>query len=202
VLVDPGGWNRPPVAIGTETDEWLAVLRAAVLDGRRLRIRYAGQRNEGTRLVDPWGLVAKAGIWYLVAAHRGRPRMYRVSRIAHVTVLEEPANRPPNLDLAAVWAELRADVERPRDTPVEVTLRVRNDIAPMLRRIIEPQLVPAETSDDPGEPGWRRLVLTFRALAAARGSLLGFGDDVEVLAPEALRTGLRETAAAVVRLYA
>jgi predicted DNA-binding transcriptional regulator YafY len=39
------------------------------------------------------------------------------------------------------------------------------------------------------------------AEGAARGSLLAFGPDVEVLAPETLRNGLRESASAVVALY-
>jgi predicted DNA-binding transcriptional regulator YafY len=201
VLVDPGGWNRPQVGTEPGANEWLAVLRAAVLDGKRLRLSYAGQRGAGTRLVDPWGLVAKAGVWYLVAAHRGRPRMYRVSRVEHATVLDQPANRPADLDLAEVWARLRADVERPKETPLEATLRVRAEVAPILLRVCEPQLVPSETEDTADESGWRRLVLTFRALGAARGVLLGFGDAVEVLEPEELRVEMLKAAAAVVRVY-
>jgi predicted DNA-binding transcriptional regulator YafY len=189
------------------------VLREAVLAGSRVRLRYASQRGTGNHLVDPWGLVSKAGIWYLVAAQRGKPPMYRVSRVAHVSVLAEPAARPPDLDLPAVWEQLREEIERPRVPPVRVTLRVRNDTAALVRRLVEPQLVEdpdtegrpntetADARDRADGPGWRRWVVTFRSLRAASGTLLGFGDAVEVLAPAALRTEMREVAAAVVRLY-
>lgn len=200
ILIDPRGWHRP-APVDPEPDRWLGVLRGAVLDGRRLRLGYASQSGVSTRLVDPWGLVAKAGVWYLVAAQRDRPRMYRVSRVTGATVLDQPAQRPADLDLAAVWQRLRDAVERPKETPMRVTLRVRTEIMPMLLRICEPQLVPAGTSDAADGPGWRRLALTFRASGAARGTLLGFGDAVEVLTPAELRTEMREVAATVVRLY-
>lgn len=201
ILVDPRGWHRP-APVDAEPDRWLGVLRGAVLDGRRLRLRYASQRGAAvTRLVDPWGLVAKAGIWYLVAAHRDRPRMYRVSRVTGATVLDQPAKRPADLDLAEVWQRLRDDVERPTAAPTRVVLRVRTEIMPMLLRICEPQLVPSDTGDAADGPGWRRLALTFRASGAARGTLLGFGDAVEVVTPDELRSQLRAVAASVVRLY-
>jgi predicted DNA-binding transcriptional regulator YafY len=202
VLVDARGWHRQPDL--TEPDRWLETLRTAVLVGRRLRLRYQSQRGSGSRLVDPWGLVAKAGVWYLVAAHRGRPRMYRVSRVARATLLDEPTNRPADLDLAAVWRRLRADVERPRQEPVQVVLRVREDTAGMLQRVCAPQLAPGEPTSAPtaDQPGWRRLVFPFRSLSAARGALLGFGDAVEVLTPSALRAEMAGVAASVIRLYA
>src|SRR4051812_15130166 len=53
----------------------LDVVADAVWTGRRLDLRYGDNR----RRVDPLGLVLKAGRWYLVAAHRGQPRTYRMS---------------------------------------------------------------------------------------------------------------------------
>jgi predicted DNA-binding transcriptional regulator YafY len=49
--------------------------------------------------------------------------------------------------------------------------------------------------------GWARLELRYPAEGAPRASLLGFGADVEVLAPGTLRRDLRRSAAAVVALY-
>jgi predicted DNA-binding transcriptional regulator YafY len=202
ILVDARGWYRATSPETTGGDRWLETLRSAVLDGRRVRLRYESQRGSEARLIDPWGLVTKAGIWYLVAAHRGRPRMYRISRVARATVLKEPAQRPADLDLATVWQRLRAEVERPKVPPLPVTLRVRAGVAPMLRRLVEPQLVDAgDWADQPDGEGWRRWALTFRAHRAASGTLLGLGDAVEVLDPPSLRAEMREVAAAVVLLY-
>ncbi|MFF7247302.1 helix-turn-helix transcriptional regulator [Embleya sp. NPDC008237] len=47
----------------------------AVWNRRRLRIRYLrwAEPHENTRVVDPYGVVLKAGAWYLVAGHREAP---------------------------------------------------------------------------------------------------------------------------------
>src|SRR5262249_38938026 len=63
----------------------LATVQGAVWRARRLALRYRrpGAAAAVERLLDPYGLVAKAGTWYLVAADAGarEPRLYRVSRI-------------------------------------------------------------------------------------------------------------------------
>jgi predicted DNA-binding transcriptional regulator YafY len=130
--------------------------------------------------------------------------MYRVSRVASATMLDRPAIRPADLDLAEVWQRLRDDVERPPVAPVQVVLRVRADTSAMLLRVCAPQLAPGEEAARPvaEEPGWHRLTVSFRALGAALGALLGFGDAVEVAEPLALRAEMARVAASVVRLYA
>jgi predicted DNA-binding transcriptional regulator YafY len=60
------------------------VLQAAVFTDRRLRLRHRSsgrgepeasrpeaERAASERVVDPYGLVCKAGIWYLVADQDG-----------------------------------------------------------------------------------------------------------------------------------
>ena len=68
-------------------------LDAALVADERVRLHYAtGDAAVATwRTVDPYGLVSKAGTWYLVAAHRGRPKMYRVSRVRDVARGGQPA---------------------------------------------------------------------------------------------------------------
>lgn len=58
----------------------------------RLRYRHGGQRETRTYTVDPYGLVAKAGVWYLVADRRGRPRPFRADRVS-AAVLGGPVRR-------------------------------------------------------------------------------------------------------------
>lgn len=47
------------------------------------------------RLVDPWGLVRKGEVWYLLSATDGAERTYRVDRITDLVVTDQPAQRPP-----------------------------------------------------------------------------------------------------------
>src|SRR5215469_7688135 len=79
ILIDPARWRGGP-ARPDGID--LAVLQEAVFTDRRLRLRYRHGRNNQVRTytVDPYGLVSKAGVWYLVSDHRGQPRLFRADR--------------------------------------------------------------------------------------------------------------------------
>ncbi|MET7279986.1 WYL domain-containing protein [Kribbella sp. NPDC005582] len=182
----------------------LPVLRQAVVAERRVRLRYASASSGlQRRTVDPWGLVEQAGRWYLVAAHRGSARMYRVSRIEQVDVLEEAADRPAGLDVRAEWERLRANLEQGSGpTGVQAIVRVRPDRVDILRRVVTPFLskgaIPREV---PSDDEWTGLELDFRVREAACGILIAFGPEVEVLGPADLRERLLELARGAVALY-
>lgn len=199
VVVDPTGWRRQP----DETPA-LAAIREAVWADRRLRLRYRTSDAPVARAftVDPWGLLAKAGSWYLIAAHRNRPRLFRVSRIRSAEQTGEPADRPADLDLEATWQQLRGHLERAAD-PVEVVLRVRRGLTAQVLRLAAPQLAgpPGTPEVDPDRPTWQRVTLPFRAIGAARAALLAFGADVEVLSPPEVRADLVATAHAILTRY-
>ncbi|NIZ91163.1 helix-turn-helix transcriptional regulator [Kineococcus rubinsiae] len=197
VLSEPAGWHRAPVP-----GPHLAALQEAVFAGSRvvLDYRHSGQDAPRRRTVDPHGLVAKGGIWYLVAAHRGTPRLFRVDRVSGVRATGAPA-AAPEAPLAQVWARLRAEVERPRVPPVEVRFRVRGAVADRVLRVVAAQLTgPAEPVGGPDD-GWREFTAPFRAVPAATAALLGLGTDVHVLAPPELVADLVTTAREVLGAY-
>jgi predicted DNA-binding transcriptional regulator YafY len=198
VVVDPHGWLSE-----AEQVPWLRVLQDAVYQGKQVRIEYRGSGTTAAvaRTVDPYGLVAKAGVWYLIAAVAGEPRLYRVVRVVDAVVLDESAVRPAELDLAALWESLRARVEERRPGGA-VSLRVRDTEVDRLLRICRSQLsVPAPV---PGiaVDGWITLELVFVAEPAAAAVLAGFGPRVEVTAPDSLRARLHEIGTALVARYA
>jgi predicted DNA-binding transcriptional regulator YafY len=193
ILVDPAGWMRPPDPVGQ-----LGVLQAAVFTGRRLRLRYrsSGHRAASERVVDPYGLVCKAGIWYLVADQDGEPRLFRVSRVVSAVADQEPARRREGVELAGLWAALRREVED-RPAPLEVVVRVRREWLDVFGRICVAHL----TGPLPAAAGeWTEVRLRFAGVKAAR-TLLSFGGDVEVIAPSAVRADLAAVAAEVVAQY-
>jgi predicted DNA-binding transcriptional regulator YafY len=104
VVVDPTAWAHE-----AEPLPHLATVQEAVWSDRQLRLRYRSSDAEVGRelTVEPYGLVAKAGTWYLIAAEDGEPRLFRASRIETATVLDADARRPAGLDLEALWLELR-----------------------------------------------------------------------------------------------
>ncbi len=103
--VDTTGWGGVP-----ENLSMLPIVQDAVARDRKLAIRYrpAG-RERVERTVDPLGLVAKGGTWYLVARTPDGFRTYRVSRIEEARLLDQPSERPADFDLATYW---RSSTER------------------------------------------------------------------------------------------
>jgi predicted DNA-binding transcriptional regulator YafY len=176
----------------------LAVIAGAVWEDRRLRLAYRRQdRPLADRLVEPLGLVVKAGVWYLAArpAEGGDPRVYRVSRIAAAVALDESFERPAGFDLAAFWARFASEFEGglPR---VHVTA------------LLEPSAVDAarahaiDVEVGTAEPDGRLpATLTFERMEHAVGALLGLGGGAEALEPADLRDRIVAGADATLARY-
>ncbi|MFI9243109.1 helix-turn-helix transcriptional regulator [Streptomyces sp. NPDC053086] len=194
VLVDATRWmSGPQQAVDLE------VLQDAVFSDRRLRLRYrhSGEQEPRTYTVDPYGLVAKAGVWYLVADRRGRPGLFRADRVRSAHLLDEPVRRRPGAELADVWEALRRQVED-RENEIEVTVRIRRDLLDMFQRIVTAQLTALPDGD--GKSEWVTARLAYPSLRAVR-QLLAFSDRVELLDPPEARAELLAAARSVTALY-
>ncbi|MGP8302353.1 helix-turn-helix transcriptional regulator [Streptomyces inhibens] len=78
--LDAPNWYQEP-----ETPALLPAIADAVWDDRRITARYVRKGTEVERELEPYGLVLKAGVWYLAARTRGGDyRVYRVDRFASV----------------------------------------------------------------------------------------------------------------------
>lgn len=132
--------------------------------------------------MDPWGLLRVGGTWYLIATHRGQPRSYRISRISAVDGLGVASRRPPDLDLRAVWRQMRADFRSGPTTEIE--LRIHPHRIPMVLRSLSVTTA-GEVESVGGAPGTVRLRV--RHLRAAAAMLVGYGQEVDVIAPTELR---------------
>ena len=212
---------------GPEPEAALAVVRRAVFAGHRLRLRYRardGAAPDGTRpdgpgpegpgpdgpgpdgpgrdeparwrTVDPVGLVEAGGHWYLLARRDGAERTYRLSRVEECHELDEPAIRGPDADLAAAWQRQRAAFGASRPS-LTTTIRVRPDRRAELRAAALDV-----TADRADGAGWLWVEVAFGDARHGERVLWMLGADVEVLAPEPLRTALAARAAAVTALYA
>lgn len=98
--------GRVDVAVGDETPETvLAEARRAVVEGRRLHLRYwVPGRDEATeRDVDPVRIAVVEGHTYLEGwCHRAEDvRLFRLDRVLSLQVLDQPADPPqmPRRDL-------------------------------------------------------------------------------------------------------
>ncbi|MGW1987048.1 helix-turn-helix transcriptional regulator [Streptomyces collinus] len=195
ILVDATRWRSGP---GRSVD--LQVLQDAVFADRRLRVsyRHSGQREPRTYTLDPYGLVAKAGVWYLVADRRAAPRLFRADRVRSARLLDEPVRRRAGVELADVWEVLRRQVEERPEGAIDVTVRVRRERLDMFQRMVGALLT--ELPADDGEGDWTVVRLSYPALRAVR-QLLGFSDQVEILDPPEARAELLRAVGSVTALY-
>ncbi|TGA88178.1 WYL domain-containing protein [Streptomyces sp. MZ04] len=198
ILVDSARWMVGARVAGPAAVD-LDVLQDAVFADRRLRLRYlhSGDAEPSTYTVDPYGLVSKAGVWYLVADRRGVPRLFRADRVRSATRTDAPVKRRPGVELADIWGVLKRQVED-RPVGVEVTARVSRDRFALFVRINGHRL--AARPEDDGESEWIAVRLGYGVVGEVR-TLLPFADAVEVFAPPEAREELARAAAAVTELY-
>jgi predicted DNA-binding transcriptional regulator YafY len=195
-LLDAPTWQRE-----AEPVPHLAAIADAVWNQRTLRVRYRRWRGEVTRVLEPLGVVLKAGIWYLVAAAAGQPRTYRVARVLEMETLTERFERPPAFDLAGYWQSwserFQASLYR-----AEATIRLSPRAWEMLF-LLGPAVLRAarERAGPPDADGWTEVVIPIESLQHAQVELLKLGPEVEVLAPPELRAQLSEAVRELARIY-
>ncbi|WP_206305695.1 helix-turn-helix transcriptional regulator [Actinacidiphila soli] len=182
-----------------------AAVASAVWDRRAIRVRYRrwAAPQEVTRVLDPYGLVLKGGRWYLVTAAAGPVRTYRLSQILRIEAGEECSfGRSAGFDLAAYWASYLTgfDTRRHRLT---VTVRISPRGPSGLPDVLEQAAVRAveRAAEPPDAEGRTRADIPVESVEHAEQELLRLGVEVEMLAPQELRTAMARTAEAIARRH-
>ncbi|MFJ6460828.1 helix-turn-helix transcriptional regulator [Streptomyces sp. NPDC091387] len=197
--LDAPGWYREPV-----TPALLPAVAEAVRDDRTVLARYrrAGQDTEVERELSPYGLVLKAGVWYLCARSADDFRVYRIDRFTAVAVSDTRFVRDEGFDLPGFWAEHAARFARSL-LRTEVTLRLSEAAAARLPHTVDrvAALDALDVAGPPGADGWVTVTLPVESLDVAYGQLLSLGPELEVLEPAALRTRFADAAERLHSLY-
>ncbi|MFI8260971.1 helix-turn-helix transcriptional regulator [Streptomyces sp. NPDC085665] len=211
--LDAPAWFRE-----ASTPELLPELARAVWGDRTVELSYARPGRDGSgpstvsRVVEPYGLVLKAGTWYIVARVPGERegadggwRTYRVDRVtalAPVPGAQEPFARDAAFDLAAHWRARSAAFARAL-LSTTVTVRLTASGLRRLPAVVDGAAVEEAlaSASAPDAGGLMTLELPAESEDVAFDELARLGADVEVLAPAALRARFRERAAALSALY-
>jgi predicted DNA-binding transcriptional regulator YafY len=192
-MVDPTRWSgrdRP-------RPEMVDRLQAAVVRRRKVRLTYTDRARERTdRLVDPWGLVDKDDVWYLIAGTERGERTFRVDRIAAAEPTDEPAERPDDFALAAAWERVVGEVEQARSR-TWATVLIDTRFVPILRDHFG---LHCHTDEDLADGRSRVRIAAPTALDIAR-NLAGWGARVEVLQPETVQWELARIGRELASLY-
>ncbi|MEV1046674.1 WYL domain-containing protein [Streptomyces sp. NPDC049916] len=199
--LDAPSWYAEP-----ETPGLLPAVADAVWDDRLLRARYRRGRGERgaevARELAPYGLVLKAGVWYLCARAGEDFRVYRIDRFTAAEPAEERFERDETFDLAGFWTERAAEFARSL-LRTEVTVRVSERGARQLAYSGDRAAAAAALAgaSEPGPDGRRTLTLPVESLDVAYAQLLALGPELEVVAPEELRARFAAAAERLHELY-
>ncbi|WP_458246474.1 helix-turn-helix transcriptional regulator [Streptomyces sp. MAI_2237] len=182
--LDAPGWY----ADAAETP-YLTAVADAVWHGRVLHVLYRrwAEPTDVERRLEPYGLVLKAGRWYVVAGPG--PRTFRVDQILRLADPGEEFTRPPDFDLAAYWAAYQRDFHD-RLYRGEAVVRLAPDV-----RL--PRAVGLGTDAD----GWTVARVPIESVAHAHGEFLRLGSGIEVLEPSDLRLSIARTVAELAGMY-
>ncbi|MGW1066620.1 helix-turn-helix transcriptional regulator [Streptomyces aureus] len=189
--LDAPGWYAR-----AEETPYLTAVADAVWNGRVLDVRYRRWREptDVERRLEPYGLVLKAGRWYVVAGPG--PRTFRVDQILGLTVSDEEFIRPGDFDLAAYWTAYQRDFHE-RLHPGEAVVRITPTT---LANAFEGRAVTVDGAPD-GD-GLVRATVPVESPAHAHDEFLRLGTAVEVLEPPELRARIAGTVAELARRYA
>lgn len=177
---------------------YLTAVADAVWHSRILDIRYRRWKEptDVDRRLEPYGLVLKAGRWYVVAAPG--PRTYRIDQILELAPGEGEFERPEDFDLVAYWQRHQADFHA-RLHGGEAHVRLSPRAAARLTGAAARALADTGTAD---EDGWTRALLPIESVDHAHSDYLAMGAEIEVLGPPELRARLAATARALAARYA
>ncbi|TWT06071.1 YafY family protein [Reyranella sp. CPCC 100927] len=195
--LDPVGWFSGPRQV-----DHLPAIAEAVWTDRRLKVRYESWNAITSGEIEPFGLVLKAGIWYLVARAGGKLRTYRLSNILELTVLDAGFHRPATFDLAQHWTASTQSFETQiyRDTALlRASPRGLKLLAGLSPAVADAIARAPKTAD---ARGWIRVVIPIESVEHAAQELLRLHAEAEVLEPAALRQRLGDTARQLAALYA
>jgi predicted DNA-binding transcriptional regulator YafY len=187
-LIDSAAWGR------TRREKPSEVLRLqdAVVRQQQIRFHY----KDATREADPYGLIDKNGVWYLVAGTGRGERTFRVDRMGELTVTGRTFDRPAGFVLDQAWDRLVGTIEG-RRSRTWATVLIPERFVWVLREQFGRHCHPEERLDDGrvrvrvGAPEPRDIART----------LAGWGSTVEVVEPPGVRAELSRIGAELAALY-
>ena len=170
-------------------------LRQCIGDRRCAHILYRGRnRQESTdRVVEPYALMLKWGLWYLVGFCRLRQglRTFRVDRLQKVTPLEDPFNLPQDFSVREYLSH---------SLQIEPAYKVAVHLdASVASQVWERHSHWMEISNHPD--GSITVRYGVSGLEWSTGWVLGFGAAARALEPPALIEQIREAAEGALGRY-
>jgi predicted DNA-binding transcriptional regulator YafY len=179
-----------------EDEEVLGAVREAIKSLRRLRLRYEGGSSPGrVREITPFGLLFGRSN-YLVGGEGDspEPRTWRLDRIRDIEVSETAGSRPAGFSLQAF---INRSFGIYQDEVEDVVLRILPHGA---EEALGWRFHPTQ-SIEPQDGGSVLVRFTAAGMRELAWHLFTWGDKVEIIAPQRLRSVMREELAIAARAH-
>jgi predicted DNA-binding transcriptional regulator YafY len=193
-IIDPTRWGERD----RRRPEMVDLLQAAVVRRRKVRLSYTSNSRElSQRLIDPWGLVDKDDIWYLLAGTERGQRTFRVDRIIAAEPTDQPAERPADgFTLASAWRQVVGAVEE-RRSRTWATVLIQARFVPVLHDHFGRHFRIDGELDD----GRTRIRLAAPTSLDIARNLAGWGAMIEVVEPRSVQAELARIGAELTARY-
>lgn len=183
VLIDPDWWFHEA------SPRFWDDLYQAVFNNRSIRILYENHGGDVTeRTVEPYSLIAKSSNWYLIARQHDDYRIFRVSRIHALQVLDTSFERQSDYDLQTFWRE-QAQTFAQQVDDYRFTLKVRQARLVFIRTLLSGR---TQVIEQHGE--WVTLSIQVASISFARMLIFELGADAAIIEPLHLKTDVIQQA--------
>ena len=177
--------------VSKSSTPFLRSLQDAIWANVRIRLAYQKPGEEASmRIVMPYALVSKAGVWYLVAEGDSGMRVYRTNRVADVEILDDHFQRPESFNLEHFWRTWTRKFESSLPT-YQVLLWVEADA---YETFVQKTSFPIEPDPSHAPDGYGAVRVTFETMDIAANHVLSYNFKVFVVEPPELRTLVVERA--------
>jgi predicted DNA-binding transcriptional regulator YafY len=186
LLIDSAWWWRD-----AQPPPFWDQLQQAVYDDRCIQAVYERPNGETIeRVLEPYSLIAKSSLWYLLAQYQGELHTYRVARFHRLTLLDTRFQRRQDFDLTTYW---RTHLQEFKETVSEYrfTLRVQPDRLSFIRRLVPGRY---QVDEAPDTEGWLTVRFDLESMDFARMLVFGLGGQAEIVEPPELKEAVLNTA--------
>jgi predicted DNA-binding transcriptional regulator YafY len=193
ILIDPVWWWRDAQPLPS----W-EQLQQAVYEDRCIRAVY--ERHNGVvieRILEPYSLVAKSSVWYLIADHAGELRTYRVLRFRQITLLDTHFHRREDFDLLTYWHEQLQHFGE-LISEYGFTLRMHPNRMNFVKEVVPGRYHQIELADS---DGWITVQFQLDSMDLARMLVFGLGAHAIVVEPQELHEAVVNTACAILNKH-
>lgn len=194
MLIDQSWWQERQ----ENAPDYLRELYRAIWEDRIIRITVQYQFGYlAEHEVEPYSLVSRGQKWFLVGCIEGNLKVFWLSAIQDLKLIDRTFIRSINFDLHKFWQSWIS-----RQVAMGMGYEVMLLANPEASKIIRRQATAVVDSiEESKEEGWQLVTLRFDNFEQARRQILDLGGAIKVLEPIALASTIEDYARQITSVY-